>query len=158
MESWHITVTCIAALATAILGNSFVKSLPWIEGALFILQTMGFVIVLIVLLVLGPKINTHATFTEFQDNAGWGNVGLSTLVGVLSPFIILSGADSTCHLAEGAFYDCFWNLRDVLTTAFHSRNTASLQESPAGHDRVDVVQLSGSIHHDRSDYGSLYRL
>lgn len=102
IESWHITIVCIFLTAAAILSNTFVKALPWIEGSLLILQLFGFCVVVIMLLVLGPKKDVHRTFFEFQDNAGWGNKGLATLVGVLSPFIILSGADSTPHLAEEA--------------------------------------------------------
>lgn len=100
IESWHITVACIIATAVAIPANAFVKALPWLEGLLFIFQIFGFVAVVIVLLVLGPRTDLRQTFFDFQDNAGWGSPGLATLVGVLSPFIILAGADSTCHLAE----------------------------------------------------------
>lgn len=48
----------------------------------------------------GPRSDAHETFTDFEDLAGWGNVGLACLVGISSPVITLVGADSSCHLSE----------------------------------------------------------
>jgi len=39
-------------------------------------------------------------FGSFEDNAGWGNVGLSCLVGQLAPIFSLLGADAAVHMSE----------------------------------------------------------
>jgi len=39
-------------------------------------------------------------FTNFEDNNGWGSVGLATLIGLLAPINSVIGGDSACHLSE----------------------------------------------------------
>jgi hypothetical protein len=43
---------------------------------------------------LGPRSPPKEVFGGFQDNAGWGSVGLSVLVGQLAPIFSLLGADA----------------------------------------------------------------
>jgi len=50
--------------------------------------------------VLGPRSPSKEVFGGFQDNAGWGSIGLSVLVGQLSPIFSLLGADAATHMSE----------------------------------------------------------
>jgi amino acid transporter len=55
--------------------------------------------------------------TDFQDNACWGSVGLSYLVGLTGPVITLIGSDSARHLSE-ELKDAAWVLpRSMVVTA-----------------------------------------
>lgn len=55
IENWHATVACIIGTFLAIPANVFVRGLAWMESLLFLIIVLGFVAVLIILLVLGPK-------------------------------------------------------------------------------------------------------
>ncbi|KAK6433846.1 hypothetical protein LTR95_009976, partial [Oleoguttula sp. CCFEE 5521] len=72
--------------------------MPLFEGIVIVFHAFGFLAVVVVLWVMGPR-GDSSVFTTFSDN-GWGSVGLSCLVGILSPIITLIGADSQCHLSE----------------------------------------------------------
>ena len=50
--------------------------------------------------VLGPRSPPNQVFRSFQDNAGWGNIGLSCLVGQLAPIFLLLGSDPAMHMSE----------------------------------------------------------
>ncbi|KAH8712170.1 amino acid/polyamine transporter I [Phaeosphaeriaceae sp. PMI808] len=101
IQKWHTTLFCIAITSFAILWNTlFVKTLPFLEGVGFILHLFGFIAFLVVLWVLGPRSEPRTVWTNFEDNNGWGNAGLATLVGILGPIVTLIGSDSSCHLSE----------------------------------------------------------
>ena len=59
-----------------------------------VLHIFGFFAVFITMWVLGPRSPSKEVFGGFQDNAGWGSVGLSVLVGQLAPIFALLGADA----------------------------------------------------------------
>lgn len=68
------------------------------EGIVVIFHIFGFLAIVVVLWVMGPR-GGQETVTTFARN-GWPNAGLSCFVGILSPIITLIGADSQCHLSE----------------------------------------------------------
>lgn len=57
--------------------------LPKFEGALLVLHIVGFFAVLIPLLTLGPKGDTHEVFTTFTNSGGWKTQGLSFCIGIM---------------------------------------------------------------------------
>lgn len=118
VQGWHSTLFSIAITTFAIIWNTvFVRKLPVIEGLGLILHVFGFFAFVVVLWVMGPRSDTKAVWTDFQDNSGWGSVGLATLVGVLGPTVTLIGSDSSCHLSE-ELRDAAWVLpRAMVATA-----------------------------------------
>ncbi|KAF2795955.1 amino acid transporter [Melanomma pulvis-pyrius CBS 109.77] len=118
IKGWHSTLLCIAITMFAIVWNTiFVRKLPLIEGVGLILHIFGFVTFLVVLWVMAPRSDPKTVWTKFEDNSGWGNVGLSTLVGILGPIVTLIGSDSSCHLSE-ELKDAAWVLpRAMVATA-----------------------------------------
>ena len=100
IKSWHITVIAIAATIFATVANLLIRHLVFFEAVMCLLILARFVVIVITMLVLGPRENVHDIFFDFQNNAGWGNLGLANLLGVLPAYINISGSDSTCHLAE----------------------------------------------------------
>ncbi|KAF2843012.1 amino acid transporter [Patellaria atrata CBS 101060] len=100
-ERWHGTMIVIAIVTFCQLFNTFLaRRLPLVEGIVLVLHIFGFFAVLITLWVLGPKAPAKEVFTTFTDGGGWGNTGLSCLVGMLSPVFSFIGPDSATHMSE----------------------------------------------------------
>jgi amino acid transporter len=118
IKGWHSTLFCIAITIFSILWNTvFVKKLPLIEYVGVVLHVVGFFAFVIVLWVMAPQADAKKVWTDFQDNGGWGSVGLSTLIGILAPVVTLIGSDSSCHLSE-ELKDASWVLpRAMVATA-----------------------------------------
>ncbi|OQO04046.1 hypothetical protein B0A48_10689 [Cryoendolithus antarcticus] len=76
------------------------KQLPWIEGVILVFHIFGWITVLIVLGILSPKNNATQVFTSFQNEGGWGSIGLSMLVGQVTSIYGLIGSDGAAHMAE----------------------------------------------------------
>lgn len=117
IQGWHGALLSIGVCIFAILFNVLlIRKMPLMQGVVFFLHVAGFFAFVIVLWVLGPRANAKEVFTTFSNN-GWGNDGVSCLVGILAPVVTLIGADSSCHLSE-ELRDAAWVLpRAMLTTA-----------------------------------------
>jgi len=100
-ERWHGTMLIIAVASAAIIFNTLLsRKLPLVEGIVLVLHIFGFFAVFITMWVLGPQGESKEVFGSFQDNAGWGSIGLSCLVGQLGPILSLIGADAATHMSE----------------------------------------------------------
>lgn len=100
-ERWHGTLIVIAVAGFSIVFNTLLaRKLPLIEGIVLVLHVLGFFAIFITMWVLGPRSPAKEVFGGFQDNAGWGNVGLSVLVGQLSAIFSLLGSDAATHMSE----------------------------------------------------------
>lgn len=99
-QRWHGTLLTIAVAAVCGIFNTFLaRKLPLVEGCILILHILGFFAIMIPLLVLAPRREARAVFTEFNDN-GWGSIVLSSLVGILTPTVSLLGSDAATHMSE----------------------------------------------------------
>ena len=101
-ERWHLTLIVIAIVTTCQVFNTFLyRALPLLETLALVLHTTGFFAILIPLWVMGPRLRTASdVFFTFTDGGGWGNTGLSCLIGILSPIFSMIGPDSATHMAE----------------------------------------------------------
>lgn len=100
-QRWHGTLLIIAVATFAIVFNTLLaRKLPLVEGTVLILHIFGFFAVFITMWVLGPRSKASEVFGSFQDNAGWGSIGLSCLVGQLAPVFALLGSDAATHMSE----------------------------------------------------------
>jgi choline transport protein len=100
-ERWHCTLLIIAIATFSIIFNTLLaRKLPLLEGIILVLHLFGFFAILITMWVLGPRNKASDVFGSFEDNAGWGSVSLSCLVGQLAPMFSLLGADAAAHLSE----------------------------------------------------------
>ena len=64
---------------------------PKIQNGLMVLHTLGFLVVIIVLWVCAPHQSAKAVFTEFTNEGGWSNLGLSVMVGQITAIYALLG-------------------------------------------------------------------
>ena len=100
-ERWHGTLLIIAVATFSIVFNTLLaRKLPLVEGVVLILHIFGFFAVFVTMWVLAPRSPAKEVFSSFQDNAGWGSVGLSVLVGQLAPIFSLLGSDAATHMSE----------------------------------------------------------
>jgi hypothetical protein len=67
------------------------QKLPLIEGLVLVLYILGFFAILIPLLVLGEPVSPAEVFGSVQDRGGWNSLGLSCLIGIVSPLYSLIG-------------------------------------------------------------------
>ena len=94
-QRWHGTLIIIAIASFSIIFNTFLaRKLPLVEGTILVFHIFGFFAIFITLWVLAPRGKASDVFGQFQDNAGWGNIGLACLVGQLAPIFALIGADA----------------------------------------------------------------
>ncbi|KAK3699758.1 hypothetical protein LTR37_016267 [Vermiconidia calcicola] len=101
-QPWQGVLLTWAVLTFSMVFNTFFASkLPLLEGIVLVLHVVGFFAILIPLWVLAdmPKPASEVFFT-FSDGGGWGNQGLSCLVGLLSPVFSFIGPDSATHMSE----------------------------------------------------------
>ncbi|KAL5114625.1 hypothetical protein ACEQ8H_007470 [Pleosporales sp. CAS-2024a] len=100
-QRWHGTLLIIAVASFSIIFNTLLaRKLPLIEGTVLVLHIFGFFAIFITMWVLGPRGKSSEVFGSFQDNAGWGSVGLSCLIGQLAPIFSLLGSDAATHMSE----------------------------------------------------------
>ncbi|KAF2747782.1 amino acid transporter [Sporormia fimetaria CBS 119925] len=100
-ERWHGTLLVIAVATFSVVFNTLLaRKLPLVEGTVLVLHIFGFFAIFITMWVLGPRSKASDVFGQFQDNAGWGNIGLACLVGQLAPVFSLLGSDAATHMSE----------------------------------------------------------
>jgi len=96
-QPYHVTLLVIAVAVVAILFNTFLaQKLPMIEGIILIVHVFGFFGILIPLWVLSPTVPPSEVFGSIEDRGGWGNNGLSCLVGLIGPIYALIGRSNIC--------------------------------------------------------------
>jgi choline transport protein len=93
-----LLVFAVAAFC-GIFNTLLARKLPLVEGTVLILHILGFFAILVPLWILAPRSPAKEVFTQFEDN-GWGNTGLSCLVGILAPTVSFLGSDAATHMSE----------------------------------------------------------
>ncbi|KAJ2984347.1 hypothetical protein NQ176_g3 [Zarea fungicola] len=99
-QRWHGTMFVIAIILFALVFNTWLASrLNLVEGVILVVHIFGFFCMLVPLWVLAPRTPSSVVWTSFHDG-GWGNTGLSTLIGLITSVLPLLGADASVHMAE----------------------------------------------------------
>jgi choline transport protein len=100
-KPWHGTLLIWAVLAVCFVFNTFFsRKLPLVEGIIVVLHVAGFFTVIIPLWVMGDRGSTRDVFTAFEDNMGWNNIPISTIVGLVGPASCFIGIEAGAHMAE----------------------------------------------------------
>lgn len=103
-QSWHGTLLTIAVILFASLFNTLLAvRLPMIEGVLLILHIGGLFAIIIPLWVMAPRGNVKDTMLTFTTTAGWSDVSLASLIGMVSVIAVLVGYDCTVHMCKHSF-------------------------------------------------------
>ena len=161
-ERWHGTLLVLAVATFSIIFNTLLaRKLPLVEGTVLVLHIFGFFAILITLWVLAPRSSASEVFGTFQDNAGWGNIGLSCLVGQLAPIFSLLGSDAATHMSE-ELRDASWTLPRamiwtavlnstlglimLITMCFCLGDVESILSTPTGYPHFQVIlNATGSV-------------
>lgn len=61
------------------------RFMPLMQNLMLILYLLGFVVILVTMLVLSPRIGFGDIFTEFENTGGWSSTGLAMMVGQITP-------------------------------------------------------------------------
>ncbi|KAK5125220.1 hypothetical protein LTR85_000896 [Meristemomyces frigidus] len=100
-HAYHATLLTIAIIAFSIVFNTALAvRLPLIEGVVLILHVAGLFAIIIPLWIMAPRGDAHDTLLVFEDNGGWGNTGLSSMIGLTSIVGLLIGYDCSVHMSE----------------------------------------------------------
>jgi hypothetical protein len=151
-QSWHGTLLTIAVIVFASLFNTLLAvRLPMIEGVLLILHLAGLFAIIIPLWVMAPRGNVKDTILTFTTTAGWSDVSLASLIGMVSVIAVLVGYDCTVHMCEYAVMKL--HCGTSLTSNHSRRSTRRLNRIAPS---LDVVHLS-QRHHGNS-HGRDFRL
>jgi choline transport protein len=98
-QRWHETLVIILVVTLSMLFNSvFAGKLPFTQIIAFMFHVGGFLAVFITLWVMGNSTRPSASdvFFTFTDGGEWGNLGLSCLIGSLTPIFSLSRSSRAC--------------------------------------------------------------
>ncbi|KAK8091325.1 GABA-specific permease [Apiospora phragmitis] len=120
-QGWHGTMLSIAVNAFSVFFNvALARKLPLIEAGLLTIHVFGFVGIMVTLWVLAPRTPAVEVFTTFNDGGGWGSIGGSTMIGIMSGIYPLLGADAAVHMSE-ELQDAAKTLpRSMIWTTFFS--------------------------------------
>ena len=83
-QQWQGTLLFWAAVLVSVFVNTVVSSiLPKIEGCIFFLHVLGFLVILIVLAYMAPHGTAVEVFTLFLNQGDWSTQGLSFMIGLI---------------------------------------------------------------------------
>lgn len=83
-QQWHGTLLFWATILVSVFFNTVVSSLlPQIEGLIFALHVLGFLVILIVLTYMAPHGQASEVFTLFLNEGNWPTQGLSFMIGLI---------------------------------------------------------------------------
>lgn len=98
-ERWHGTLMTIAASVFAVFMNTVLSSrLPIIQYLLFALHFGGIFAIVIPLWLTADHGNPTEVLLKFSDNGDWGDVGLSSMIGLALFIGLLNGYDCIAHM------------------------------------------------------------
>lgn len=96
---WHGTLLTIAASTFAVVMNTVLSSrLPVIQYLLFALHFGGIFAIVIPVWLTADLGNATDVLLKFQDNGNWGDVGLSSMIGLVLFAGLLNGYDCIAHM------------------------------------------------------------
>ncbi|KAI4276835.1 MAG: hypothetical protein LQ337_002219 [Flavoplaca oasis] len=100
-QLWQTTLFIMIFLIVAIAFNLFLaKRLPLAEGIFLVVHIVGYFAFLFVLWTMSDHVPASQVFGTFNDGRGWGNPGLSYLVGITTPLWCFLGPDAGAHMSE----------------------------------------------------------
>lgn len=100
-KNWHGSLLVIAVACVTVLTNIFdSKLIPHAQNAIFALSFMAFVAFLVPIWVNAPLAESRDVWAGWEDKGGWGNLGLSVMVGQLPAIAAFQGIDTVCRVTQ----------------------------------------------------------
>jgi choline transport protein len=149
-QRWHLTLIVIAICTLCNIFNTvFMRQLPVIESIVLVLHIVGFLVILVTLWTTGERGNPTDVFFTFTDGGGWGNIGLSCVVGSLTPVFSLLGPGSylsfnfTSFLARA--HSKNWRVNNLADSATHISEELRNASKTLPRAIVATVCLNGAM-------------
>lgn len=115
-ERWHCTLLTIAASSFAVIMNTVLASrLPVVQYLLFALHFGGIFAIVIPLWITADRGSASDVLLKFSDNGNWGDVGLSSMIGLVLFAGLLNGYDCIAHMCK-----CITEPQLLMTWSFVS--------------------------------------
>ncbi|PVH90052.1 hypothetical protein DM02DRAFT_678823, partial [Periconia macrospinosa] len=101
-KAWHTSLIMIATMLLPLAFNLWFRIvLDGIEITGGILHIILFIVVIVVLIIFGPRSNPSFVFnTLVSDKSGWDNSGVSWGLGLLTITFSVTGFDSVLHMSD----------------------------------------------------------
>lgn len=152
-QAWHATLLTIAVIIFASMFNTLLAvRLPLVEGALLILHIAGLFAIIIPLWVMAPRGNVHDTLLKFTTTAGWSDVSLASLIGMVSIIAVLVGYDCTVHMCKWQMF--LIHFSHVDSKIYSRRSARRLDRTSKSPDMVNRTKR----HHGCDHGGHLHLL
>ncbi|KAL8688971.1 MAG: hypothetical protein Q9224_004755 [Gallowayella concinna] len=151
---WQTTLFIMIFLIVAVAFNLFLaEKLPLAEGIFLIVHIFGYFAFLIVLWTMSDHAPASQVFGTFTDGGGWGNTGLSCLVGITTPLWCFLGPDAGAHMSEelkdagrvlpsamvwATFFNGLLGLTMIMTMCFCIGDIDGILDSSTG---IPIIQL-----------------
>ncbi|CZT22710.1 related to amino acid transporters [Ramularia collo-cygni] len=161
-DPWKTTLILYAFILLAVGFNIFcAQHLPLAEGVLLFVHVFGFFVFLLTFWIMADHAPASQVFTQFNDGGGWGNIGLSCLIGLSTPVWCFIGPDAGAHMSEelrdaslqlprammwATVLNGFLGITMLITFCFCITNLQTILESESSFPIVQVIQnATGSI-------------
>ncbi|KAL8814181.1 MAG: hypothetical protein Q9223_006578 [Gallowayella weberi] len=151
---WQTSLFIMIFLIVAVAFNIFLAGkLPLAEGIFLIVHIFGYFAFLIVLWTMSDHAPASQVFGTFTDGGGWGNTGLSCLVGITTPLWCFLGPDAGAHMSEelkdagrvlpsamvwATFFNGLLGLTMIITMCFCIGDIDGVLNSSTG---IPIIQL-----------------
>lgn len=101
-QKWHGTlISILITILLLVLNTVGVRLLPYLQTCAFVLHLTGFLAFVVPVWSMGAKPSPSLdVFTQFTNQGGWQSMGLSVLIGIITPVTALIGSNSAVHLSE----------------------------------------------------------
>ena len=100
-SNWQTTLVIFAFVFLTVGFNIFfAHHLPLAEGIILFVHIFGFFAFLLTMWIMADHARARDVFFTFNDGGGWGNTGLSCLVGLVTPIWCFIGPDAGAHMGE----------------------------------------------------------
>ncbi|TKA83834.1 hypothetical protein B0A55_00137 [Friedmanniomyces simplex] len=99
--SWQGTFLAFAAMGIAYMGNVYgSRVLQRWQNAVCAIHILGYFGYIIPIWINAPRATHQQVWADWQNEGGWGSLGLAVLVGQLSGISQQTGIDTAAHMSE----------------------------------------------------------
>ncbi|KAL2829432.1 amino acid/polyamine transporter I [Aspergillus cavernicola] len=100
-ENWQGTLFVFAMILVIYIFNVYAAdSMPVLNNLLMIFHVLSWTVIIIVLWAMAPHRTAKSVFTEWSNQGGWSNMGLSVMIGQISAIYGSLSSDATAHMSE----------------------------------------------------------
>jgi choline transport protein len=76
------------------------RAMPVFQNLMLILHVFGFLTIIVCLWILAPRNPASVVFTQFSNEGGWSNMGLSLMIGQITAIYACICSDAAAHMSE----------------------------------------------------------